>query len=226
MSASERPRDLLYVGPDAWDNVEKRPHHFIRRLAKNRRVLWLNPALTQEIPRYLAEPVKAIKAGAAYRHTERGKVRLLWQPPDAPNVRVLSVLAPLPFGGRSTLAHQANAASVAAQVLAALRVFKLENPIFVAAHPKAHALAKGLGMRDVVYDCMDDFSAFEGWHTPEVMEGYDRALMTEASIVTCTAKQLVAKAREVRSEAHLIPNGVDLSRFSPDVPPNTPTVLR
>ena len=96
----KRVRDIVYVGPDAWDNVEKRPHHLIRRLARRRKVLWLNPGLIQEVPRFIAEPVKALRLGRAYRNTERGRTRVLHTPSDAPNIRVLSVLAPLPLGGR------------------------------------------------------------------------------------------------------------------------------
>jgi glycosyltransferase involved in cell wall biosynthesis len=207
------PRDILYVGPDAWDGVEKRPHHLVRRLARSRRVLWLNPGLVQEVPRFLAEPVKRLRLGRAYAGTERGRVRLLYTPPDAPNVRVLSVLAPLPLGGRHPLLHEANAAVVAPQVALAMRVAGFSQPAFVAAHPKAHALARRLGLPDVAYDSMDDFGAFDGRHSAEVIDALERDLVQNARFITATAQALVGRIAAMGREATLLPNGVDLEVF-------------
>lgn len=203
----------------AWDHVEQRPHHLVRRLAASRRVLWLNPGLLQEIPRHLAEPVKAVRAGRAYFKTDRGRVRLLWTPPDLPGVRVLSTYVPLPFGGRYPLAHAVNARVVAAQVKAALAAFPLRNPVVVAEHPKALALADALRLGPLVYDAIDDSAAFEGWHDPHVMEAYERAIVREAAVLTASADGLVARAKAWGRDAHLLPNGVDLTRFPVDAKP-------
>lgn len=212
-------RDLLITGPVAWDGVDQRPHHFVRRLARSRRVLWLNPGLTLEIPRFVAEPLKALKAGRAYLHTDHGRARLLYSPPELPNLRVLSVVGPLPFGGRSRLVHAANSVMVAAQVKAALAAFPLRDPIFVAEHPKAHALAKRLGIRTIVYDSIDDFGAFEGWHKAAVLDAYDRELLAAADLVTASSDGLVKRALGVRAQAELLPNGVELRFFPTDAEP-------
>lgn len=211
-------RDLILLGPVAWDGVDQRPHHFVRRLVRDRRVLWLNPGLTLEIPRYLAEPVKALKARRAYLKTEIGRPRLLHTPAGLPNLRVLTVVGPLPFGGRFPLVHRANALAVAAQVKAALKLFPLQDPILFAEHPKALALAPLLGLRSIVYDSIDDFGAFEGWHDPAVMDAYDRALLRRADLVTASSDGLVERARKERTQAELLPNGVELRYFPSDAP--------
>ncbi|MFM2151756.1 MAG: hypothetical protein RL199_191 [Pseudomonadota bacterium] len=214
-----RERDIIYVGPDAWDNVEKRPHHLVRRLAKTRRVLWLNPGLVQEVPRFIAEPVKLLRTGKGWFSTERGRTRLLWTPPDAPNVRVLSVLAPLPFGGRHPVAHELNTLAVAAQVRLAMAAWGLRDPIVVASHPKAGLLARRLGLKELVYDSIDDFGAFAGRHRADVIDGYERDLVRHAKGLTATAEALAARLRALGREPVLLPNGVDLAHFRPDVAP-------
>ena len=44
----------------------KTPEDLVRRLARSRRVLWLNPGLVQEVPRFVAEPVKARRPPRLY----------------------------------------------------------------------------------------------------------------------------------------------------------------
>jgi len=152
----------------------------------------------------------------AYFQTERGRVRVLHEPAGLPNVRVLTVVGPLPFGGRNALVHRVNARAVELQVRAALAAFPLENPLFLAQHPKAHALAKRLGLGDVVYDCLDDFAAFEGWHDPRMIERYEEELFRSAKLVTASARGLVARAKAAGVDAELVPNGVELQWFRAD----------
>jgi len=214
-----RPRDILFCGPVAWDGAFQRPHHFIRRLSRDRRVLWVNPGLLLEVPRWIAEPIKLAKTGRAYFRTERTPMRLLYTPPEMPNVRVLTVLAPLPFSGRYPLAHTLNARAVALQIRAALRRFPLSEPVFLAQHPKALALANQLGLQDIIYDCLDDLAAFPGWHDGAVIEQYENDLFRQASLVTVSSKILADRAVAAGAAPLLLPNGVELSWFRRDTPP-------
>ncbi len=216
----DRHRDVVYIGPNAWDHVDQRPHHLMRHLQGNRRILWVNPGLVQEVPRWLAEPLKFLRAPKSYAKSDRGRIRLLSGPRAHPRIKVLSVFVPLPFGGRFPLLHEVNTTVVALQIRAAIWKLGLRSPVLLAAHPKVASLAKRFPARPCFFDLSDDFAAFEGWHRAQLLARYESELARRSVACFGSSRALVDRLRaEGASEPRLLPNGVDPDLFSADVTP-------
>lgn len=70
----------------------------------------------------------------------------------------------------------------------------------------------------LVYDYIDDVSIFHLYD--QRMEAAHRYLLQNADVVVATAERLLNKAKKLRTDAVLCPNGVDFSLFSSDKGPS------
>jgi glycosyltransferase involved in cell wall biosynthesis len=80
--------------------------------------------------------------------------------------------------------------------------------------PVALALREALGW-PIVYDCLDDWSEFEG--LAAAVAATERELVAAADAVTTTAARLLARWSPIAAESRLIRNGVDPGHY--DSPP-------
>lgn len=77
----------------------------------------------------------------------------------------------------------------------------------------------------LVYDYIDDVSIFHLYD--QRMEAAHRYLLQHADVVVATADRLLKKAKKLRTDAVLCPNGVDFTLFSrKQMPPRVPLELR
>lgn len=71
----------------------------------------------------------------------------------------------------------------------------------------------GLGATAVVYDCMDELSAFK--FAPPELAGRELALMQRADLVFTGGASLYAAKRDLHPAVHCLPSAVDATHFSP-----------
>jgi glycosyltransferase involved in cell wall biosynthesis len=81
--------------------------------------------------------------------------------------------------------------------------------LIIVQHPKWASLARNLGGR-VIYDCMDDISAF----TTEARNDDERQLMATADLVVVTSAALEREARKHAKNVVVIRNGCDYEHFA------------
>lgn len=79
--------------------------------------------------------------------------------------------------------------------------------------PMALPLALALGARRLVYDCMDELSAFRG--APRQLRQRESALMQQASLVLTGGPSLYEARRQQHPNIHCFPSAVDAEHFSP-----------
>src|SRR5690606_12792399 len=78
--------------------------------------------------------------------------------------------------------------------------------------PMALPLADGLSPRGVVYDCMDELSAFR--YAPPQLAERERELLRVADLVMTGGPSLYASKRSRHANVHCLPSSVDAVHFS------------
>ena len=94
-----------------------------------------------------------------------------------------------------------------------LREFAVNNPVLWFYTPHALAFAGHLEGSPVIYDCMDELSAFAG--ADPALPQWERDLMARAALVFTGGRSLhEAKSRQ-HANVHAFPSGVDTAHFQP-----------
>jgi UDP-galactopyranose mutase len=78
--------------------------------------------------------------------------------------------------------------------------------------PMALPLTRHLSPRAVVYDCMDELSAFQG--APATLREHERQLMQRASLVLTGGRSLYEAKRHQHHNIHALPSSVDVAHFA------------
>jgi hypothetical protein len=141
---------------------------------------------------FLEEPVAAGE--------ERGRVGMTELSPT------LRVAVPRLFPGESP----AEASRKALVELCAR--YRIERPIEWFYTPMALEFARGLPASLIVYDCMDELSAFRG--APEALVNLERELFTRADLVFTGGESLFRAKRPLHPHVHCFPSSVDMAHFA------------
>jgi UDP-galactopyranose mutase len=78
--------------------------------------------------------------------------------------------------------------------------------------PMALAFTRHLSPQAVVYDCMDELSAFQG--APATLRAHERELMQRASLVLTGGRSLYEAKRHQHHNIHALPSSVDVAHFA------------
>ena len=167
-----------------WNFVYQRPQHVLSRLARRRRVL------------FVEEPIPSAAA-------PRVEVSF-----PAPNV-----LRCVPTGRFTTATfdeeqHQ----TIAPLVARILSTNGYDRHVAWLYTPMAVGLARALEPAVVVYDCMDELSAFAG--APRGLIAREDALFALADLVFTGGPSLYRVKRERHPHVHCFPSSVDVAHFA------------
>lgn len=184
-----------------WDSVFQRPQHLMTRCARERRVY------------YVEEPVEsATTATRIVATTDEGVTR------------VVPHLAPCTREERHAQLH-----------LLLERYFRAElvtNAVLWYYTPAALAFTRDLSIEAdaVVYDCMDELSAFLG-ASPD-LETQERELFRRADLVFTGGRSLFEAKRRWHPSTHCFPSSVEVAHFAQArtakrfAPPDQSTIAR
>ena len=173
---------LLVLSHLRWDFVFQRPHHLMTRAAADHEVL------------FLEEPVEEDGAAPRLDRLRRGDV--------------LVARPVLPRGLSPEVALAAQRALL--ETLLAPRagrplVLWFYSPMFL-------PLAGQLAADAVVYDCMDELSAFRG--APPAMLEMERRLLARADLVFTGGRSLYEAKRARHRAVHCLPSSIDARHFA------------
>ena len=166
-----------------WDFVYQRPQHLLSRFAAKGAVhFWEEPEF---------DPVKS---------------PLLKTSVNTAGVTVLTPVLPHGLDGKqiATTQRQLLDAYVEEQQLSG----------FVAWYytPMALAFSEHLTPAAIVYDCMDELSAFDG--APPELVSWERCLLAKADVVFVGGASLFASKRAQHSNAHMFPSSIEYAHFA------------
>ena len=168
-----------------WDFVYQRPQHLLTRLARHFRVI------------VVEEPTPC--SGPARWATDC----------PAPGVEILRPQTPLSSWGFA--ADQL--ALIGPLLQQALAEREVTRPVVWFYTPMALPLLPGLQPRAVVYDCMDELSAFRG--APPALRQLESELLARADLVFTGGPSLYEAKRNRSKRVLCLPSSVDAAHFAP-----------
>jgi UDP-galactopyranose mutase len=167
-----------------WDFVYQRPQHLLSRLARERRVL------------FIEEP---IHQAASTPRIERRE--------GAPNVLVCQPHTPEAAPGF----HDAHLPLYRQQVPKLLAEQGVGRPILWMYTPMALPFADGILPLVTVYDCMDELSLFKG--APPALLAREAELLARADLVFTGGPSLYRAKRDRHPAVYCFPSSVDAQHF-------------
>jgi UDP-galactopyranose mutase len=179
-----RQADLVVFSHLRWDFVWQRPQHLLTRLASDRRVFFIEEPIVRE---GLSPALKL--------HARSG------------NVFIYRPYSPVPVYG-----FQDEQLAVLRPLLARLlEKRRIDEPVIWFYTPLALPLASGVNPRAIVYDCMDELSAFRG--APPGLVERETALLRQADVVFTGGPSLYRARRDRHPNIHCFPSSVEAEHF-------------
>lgn len=179
----EKP-DILTFSHLRWDFVYQRPQHLLSRFASGRRVI------------FIEEPVIDPQQPARWEKLHPRE-----------NVLVCRLHSPIPQHGY----HSEQVTQLQAMMPALLREEGLSNYVAWFYTPLALPLVEGLQPRAVIYDCMDELSAF--MHAPPQLLEREAQLLKLADLVFTGGPSLYRAKKDRHPSVHCFPSSVDALHF-------------
>jgi UDP-galactopyranose mutase len=180
--ASTERVDIVCLSHLRWDFVFQRPHHLMTRCARKHRVF------------FVEEPLEAT-----------GPARI----DVAVRQQGVRVLVPRLPRGLSRPAAALLQAQLLRQVFVARRITDYVLWYYT---PMALEFTRGLTPRAIVYDCMDELSAFAG--APPEMRDREQELLERAQVVFTGGQTLYETKRNSHPNVHAFPSSVDVAHFA------------
>ncbi len=182
MHATSIP-DLLCFSHLRWNFVFQRPQHLMTRCARECRVF------------FVEEPFFDKSISSAHLTVDRSSA-------------VTVVVPHLP----DALARQGADAALRRLVDELIRDEAIDDYVAWYYTPMALSFTNHLRPSAVVYDCMDELSAFKG--APTALGCYEADLMTRADLVFTGGQSLFEAKRHQHPNIHPFPSSVDVAHFA------------
>ena len=211
-----RDRNIVCLASSWFDHPTSK-HHIMRLLSEQNHVLWVNYHASRRPQLCRRDARLAWRRLARARH---GIQRV------HPQLDVLSpLLMPFPESG---VARRVNARTLTRQIRRALRRLPTRPLQLWLFTPDAPELIDRLPAECVVYYCVDDFAAFDGFNAT-LMERLEARTLARSDVVITASTRLYDEHQGRHPNVHLVPHGVDYEHFAivPDLPEAAiPPVLR
>lgn len=186
--------DVVCLSHLRWNFVFQRPQHLLTRCAREHRVF------------FVEEPITDASSTEPYLHVDH----------SGPVTVVVPHLPEAITDSQREHAQQ----KLLDQLLEREQVVDFLLWYYT---PMAVGFTRHLSPRAVVYDCMDELSAFQG--APALLKERERELMARATLVLTGGHSLYEAKRHQHSNIHPFPSSVDVAHFgqarvSPIDPPD------
>ena len=176
------PPDVVALSHLRWDFVFQRPQHLLTRCARRHRVFVIEEPTIGEGPARFDVSVRSHGVRVAVPHLPEGLTS------DAADALQGSLLRAL------------------------FREHAISNYLLWYYTPMAVAFTRHLRPRAVVYDCMDELSAFAG--APASMREREQELLTRADVVFTGGQTLFESKRHSHPNVFAFPSSVDVEHFA------------
>jgi len=194
-----RGRDIVCFSHD-WTGDPLSKTHLMRVLARDNRILWVN-ALPNRMPTAAAKDVSRIARklksfAEPVREVER-------------NIFVLNPLVIPAYGNEAVVSL--NRKFLVLQIRRSMRRLGFENVVNMVFNPAAGLIAGHLGESELIYYCVDEYTAFTG--VAAGLKEIEEELFRKADVVIVSAEKLLESKARFNPETHLIRHGTDWQHF-------------
>jgi glycosyltransferase involved in cell wall biosynthesis len=200
-SATEalRGRDILCFSHD-WTGDPLSKTHLMRVLSKDNRILWVN-SIANRMPTTSSKDITRIFK----------KLKSFTDPIKEvePNIFVMNPLAIPAYGSAGIV--KLNQRFLISQVKKAMRQLGFSRPINMVFNPAAGMLAGKLGEEELIYYCVDEYTAFTG--VSSGLKAIEEGLFRKADLVVVSADKLYESKKHFNPNTFIIRHGVDYEHF-------------
>lgn len=202
-------QDIICISSVDWDPIWTRKQQVMSRLPESNRILYVEPPIS------LLSPFKDPACWKKWKTWSQGLRR--W----SKNIYLYSPPVVLPFGNIYEFINRINQNWLAPFLRSACRSLNFKNPILWTYLPNTADLIGKLGEKLVIYDCVDEHSAYTGFRAETVL-ALEKRLLACSDIVFVTARGLYETKKDFCREIHLVPNAADVDHFKRALNPETP----
>ncbi len=174
--------DVICLSHLRWNFVFQRPQHLLTRCAQERRVLFVEEPIHDASGPPRMELLRENHVGVAVPHLPPG------------------------MSGETAIEAQRRLLD---EVIEHLRLHSFVLWYYT---PMALAFTDHLRPRAIVYDCMDELSAFAG--APPALRARERELLARADVVFTGGQSLYEAKRHDHHNVHAFPSSVDVAHFA------------
>jgi glycosyltransferase involved in cell wall biosynthesis len=194
-----RGRDILCFSHD-WTGDPLSKTHLMRVLSRDNRILWIN-AIANRMPTTSTKDISRIFK----------KLKGFTEPirEVEPNIFALNPLAIPAYGNEAVRSF--NQKFLISQVKKAMRKLNFQNPLNMVFNPAAGLLAGKLGEKELIYYCVDEYTAFTG--ASKGLKEIEVELFKKADLVIVSAEKLFETKKDFNKNTFIIRHGVDFSHF-------------
>jgi glycosyltransferase involved in cell wall biosynthesis len=194
-----RGRDVVCFSHD-WTGDPLSKTHLMRVLSKENRILWVN-AIANRMPTASSKDVSRIFK----------KLRSFAEPVREvePNIFVLNPLAVPAYGSEAMVAL--NRRFLVSQVKRGMRRLSFSDVVNMVFNPAAGMVAGKLGESELIYYCVDEYTAFTG--ATDGLKRIEDDLFRRADLVVVSAEKLLESKKHLNANTHLIRHGTDWRHF-------------
>lgn len=194
-----RGRDILCFSHD-WTGDPLSKTHLMRVLSRDNRILWIN-AIANRMPTTSTKDISRIfKKLKSFTEPVREVEK---------NIFVLSPLAIPAYGTEAV--RKFNEKFLVRQVRKAMKKLDFKNPINMVFNPAAGLLAGKLGEKELIYYCVDEYTAFTG--ASKGLKEIEEDLFRKSDLVVVSAENLLASKKHFNENTFLIRHGTDWAHF-------------
>lgn len=188
--SKQRKPDIICLSHLRWDFVYQRPQHLLSRCARGRRVFFVEEPFLEAGPPRLTVKVTAEGVHVAVPYLPEQTAR------------------PAPADGAGgEAAHRALRALIDELILR----HAIEDYVLWYYTPMALPFTRHLAPAAVLYDCMDELSAFA--HAPRSLREREAELLQRADVVLTGGQSLYEAKRGLHPNLHAFPSSIDAAHF-------------
>jgi glycosyltransferase involved in cell wall biosynthesis len=194
-----RGRDIVCFSHD-WTGDPLSKTHLMRVLAKDNRVLWVN-SLPNRMPTASGKDVSRLfKKLKSFTEPVREMER---------NIFVLNPLAIPAYGSETVVAL--NQRTLVSQIKKAMRRLGFSDVVNIVFNPAAGMIAGRIGESELIYYCVDEYTAFTG--ASNGLKQIEDDLFRRADLVVVSAEKLFESKKHLNANTHIIRHGTDWRHF-------------
>ena len=194
-----RGRDIVCFSHD-WTGDPLSKTHLMRVLSRENRVLWVN-SIANRMPTASSKDVSRIfKKLSGFAEPIREV---------EPNIFVLNPLAVPAYGSDAIV--DLNRRFLTRQVRSAMGKLGFSDVVNIVFNPAAGMIAGKLGERELIYYCVDEYTAFTG--ATDGLKKIEDELFRKADLVVVSAERLFESKKHLNPNTHIIRHGTDWEHF-------------
>jgi len=196
---------IVYIATNPWNDIWRRRHQIISRIAKNNKVLWVEP------------PLNIFSSSAVSRIKLKRLLEFFWKPrEEIKNIFILPLINIFPFN-RFSVIKKLNRSIYLFFLKKTIKSLELTNPIlWVTFNWRFEHFIDELEEKYVVYDCFDKCTGFVAANDLEIrkqIQGWEKKVSECSTVIFAASEILRKRLLKFNKNVFTVPNGVDFDHF-------------